>query len=529
MAGTLFYNGDILTMEDGKETVEAVLVQDGKIAKVGTAEQLKVMAPDAELVDLQGKTLMPSFIDAHGHYSGYAIALLQVDLVECVNHQEVIDTLKKFIGQNNIPAGQWISCKGYDHNIMAEKTPPRKDVLDQGAPDNPVICAHKSGHAGVFNSKALEELGITAETKAPDGGVIEMKDGQPTGYMEENAFLDYQQRTPMMDMGAMLKAFVDIQERYASYGVTTVQDGMVVEMMKDLYGYLHNADMFKLDVVGYWDSRCSKEMRQQFSMCEGRYNKRLKFGGYKIFLDGSPQAETAWMRTKYPTHEEDYYGYPVMKDEDIIAICKKALQEDRQILAHCNGDAAAQQYLDCYQKAKDELGTTNDIRPVLVHGQLLGLDQLPQLKALGIIPTFFVAHVWHWGMIHMNTFGKERAQTISPAGSALKEGIKFTFHQDAPVIDPDMLETVWCAVNRVTKNGKVIGEGEKVPVYEALKAVTINGAYQYFEEDVKGSIKEGKLADLIILDKNPLKVPAMEIKDILVLETFKDGNRIYKR
>ena len=200
-----------------------------------------------------------------------------------------------------------------------------------------------------------------------------------------------------------------------------------------------------------------------------------------------------------------------------------------QILVHCNGDRACQQYIDMYRIAKEETASTNDIRPVIIHAQLLGEDQLDEVKELNMIPSFFVAHVYHWGDIHIKNFGMQRASKISLLKSAEDKGITFTLHQDAPVIEPNMLETIWVAVTRTTKNGVSLGEEERIEPLEALKAVTKNAAYQYFEEDTKGTIREGKLADLTILDKNPLKVDYEAIKDIQVIETIKEGETIFKR
>ena len=205
-----------------------------------------------------------------------------------------------------------------------------------------------------------------------------------------------------------------------------------------------------------------------------------------------------------------------------------AINDDMQLLAHCNGDAAVNQYITQYEIAKEKCNKGNEIRPVIVHAQLLRRDQLDRVKYLNMIPSFFVAHVYYWGDVHIKNFGKERADLISLANSAIKKDIKFTFHQDAPVIEPNMLETVWCAVNRITKNGVILGEEERINPLEALKAITINAAYQYFEEDLKGSIKENKLADLVILDSNPLKANKDDIRNIKVLETIKEGKTIFK-
>ena len=296
---------------------------------------------------------------------------------------------------------------------------------------------------------------------------------------------------------------------------------MVKELIP-IYKKLVEDKRLYLDVIAYMDKNAEKEIEENFKENIKNYKNNFKIGGVKIFLDGSPQSRTAWMRTPY-INDEKYFGYGTMNDEEVIKDVLVAFEERLQILAHCNGDKAAEQYINAVKSTNKKI---NEIRPVLIHGQLLGTDQLKDVKENGIIPSFFIAHIYHWGDIHIKNFGFERASKISPAGSAVQNEMKFTFHQDAPVIEPNMFETIWCAVNRKTKNGEILGEEEKITVLEAIKAVTINAAYQYFEEDYKGSIKEGKLADLIIVDKNPLKVEKDDIRNIKVLETIKSGKTI---
>lgn len=310
MAKRMYYGGTVLTMEDILYA-QALLVEDGVIRAVGSEAEVRAAAGrDCEMVDLKGHTLMPAFIDAHSHFSGCANALLQVPLGEAVSFDEIEERIAAFIRDNHISKGQWVAAQGFDHNVLREKRPPRREVLDRAAPDNPVIMAHQSGHTGVLN------------TLAP--------------------------------------------------------------------------------------------------------------------------------------------------------------------------------------------------------------DQLSRAAQNGMIPSFFVAHVYHWGDVHLENLGPERAARISPAASAGAQGLRYTFHQDAPVIQPDMLETVWCAVNRVTKQGTVLGPQERVPVLDALRAVTINAAYQYFEEGSKGSLRPGKRADLVILEEDPLKALPMHLRDIRILETVKDGKTIYR-
>lgn len=528
MGRMLFYNGTVLTMEE-ELLAEAVLVEDGIIAGVGSYDGLCGKLSDQdERIDLEGKTLMPAFIDPHSHFSVYAGSLLQASLEETVTCGEIQERIKTFIERNQVPKGQWVVARGYDHNTLEEKTHPRKEVLDEAAPDHPVLIQHKSGHMGVFNSMALKLLGVTEKTPVPAGGSIGVDGGGLTGYMEEAAYMKYLKEIPQPSGEKLLEAYEKTQSVYASHGITTLQEGMMVDQMVPMYQSLLQSGILKLDVVGYVDVNSEGALLQAFEEHGKRYRGHFKIGGYKIFLDGSPQGRTAWMRTPY-VGDGTYCGYGTMTDEAVCGAVERSVKEGYQLLAHCNGDAACEQYLRAWEAAaaKGEMDKTE--RPVMVHAQLVGVDQLPRLKKLKMIPSFFAAHVYHWGDVHIANFGKERAAAISPAASALKEGILFTFHQDAPVIEPDMLETVWCAVNRRTKNHVLLGEGERIPVLEALKAVTIHGAYQYFEEHEKGSIRAGKRADLVVLDQNPLEVEPDGLRAIQVLQTYKDGVKVFDR
>ncbi|MEG0839382.1 MAG: amidohydrolase [Hydrogenoanaerobacterium sp.] len=511
-------------MEEGLQP-EAVLTEDGVITAVGDYNSLFDCAKNAELVDLAGKTMLPAFIDAHSHFSSYATSFLQVSLEDCTSFGEIDKKIRQFITENDVSDGQWVNCRGYDHNSLAEKCHPSLSFMDSCAPNNPLVLQHASGHVGVFNTMALAELGITSSTEAPAGGVIGRKDGVLTGYMEENAFFTYLKKVPMADMTALMSAFKKAQDGYAAHGIATIQEGMMVGQLIPLYKMLLGLDMLKLDVVAYADKKDSEDIFEAFPDSLKKYNAHFKLGGYKIFLDGSPQGRTAWMKAPY-AGEADYCGYGTMQDDEVIAAVRLAAKNNMQILAHCNGDAAAQQYIDAVKTVSRESGVAK-LRPVMIHAQLLAKEQLADVKALGIIPSFFVAHVFHWGDIHIKNFGAKRAAQISPAYSALKHDILFTFHQDTPVIEPNMPETLWCAVNRMTKDGTVLGSDECISVYDALRAVTINAAYQYFEEDKKGSIRVGKFADFVILDKNPLTVEQMSIRDIKVLATIKSDKVLF--
>ena len=285
----LYFNGDILTLEDKQLYVEAILTKNNKIFKVGTKEECeKVASEDVELIDLKGKTLMPSFIDAHSHFSGYASSFNQVDLSEVVNFKDIKEVIQKFIKKNNILKGKWIQANGYDQNFLDEKMHPTLELLDEAAPDNPLLCKHKSGHMGVFNSLGLKEMGITVDTPNPDGGIIEKKDGKLTGYLEEAAYMNYIQRLPMVSSEEFMGSLIKAQNAYASYGITTVQEGFVITQLAPIFQYLIQAKLLKIDLIGFMDIAKADELKEKFANCLNKYDNHVKMGGYKTFLDGSP-------------------------------------------------------------------------------------------------------------------------------------------------------------------------------------------------------------------------------------------------
>ncbi|MEG1501334.1 MAG: amidohydrolase family protein, partial [Clostridiales bacterium] len=372
-------------------------------------------------------------------------------------------------------------------------------------------------------------LAITKDTAPPIGGVIGYEeDGQLSGYMEEEAYIQCIKKVPMADLQEMLEAYSKAQEKYLSYGIATVQEGMMVGQMLPLYKSLLESGLLLVDLVGYSDLSSMEDIRKAFPDSLKKYDRHFKIGGYKIFLDGSPQVKTAWMKMPY-RGSDDYCGYGIMTDEAVLAAIEKATAEEMQILAHCNGDAAIQQYLNGIQKVADKNKKILSLKPVIIHCQLISPSELAEAEKLKMIASFFIAHILHWGDIHIENFGYQRAKAISPANSALKNKLIFTFHQDAPVIEPNMLETIQCAVIRKTKTGMILDKNECISVIDALKAVTINAAYQYSEEEMKGSIKEGKQADFVIISDNPLTVAKDKIADIAVLATIKNGEVVFTK
>ena len=521
METTLYFGGPIVTLEE-PQYAQALVERGGRIAYVGNREEAERLAgPGARRVDLEGRALLPAFVDPHSHLLACAYARLQVPLGECAGWGEIADRLSRHVQERGIQPGEWVKGTGYDQNALAEGAAPDRFCLDRACPHNPVVIQHASGHAGVFNTLALERLGALNE----DCGLERDGQGELTGRGEENPFLDLLGRIPMDGLEDVLRAFQGAQEEYASHGITTAQEGLLQPVMAPVYQEILRRGLLYLDVNAYVPPADYDRLRGQFAQGVSASPGTFQVAGMKIFLDGSPQGGTAWVREPYAGGG---CGTSTMTDGQVLSAFRQALDRDAQLLAHCNGDRAAEQYLTLLAQAEREAGKKL-CRPVMIHAQLLGLDQLERVKALGVIPSFFVAHVYHWGEIHVKNFGLDRAGRISPAGSALARGIPFTFHQDSPVIPPDMLETIWCACVRRTKTGRVLGAEERIPVEAALRAVTQTAALQYGLERELGTLRPGKRADFVLLSGDPLRTPPEELKKLQVERTIRCGRTIWSR
>ena len=542
----LFYGGSILTMEGMQpKYAEALLVKDGKIVFVGSKQQAERLAnTQVQYINLNNKTLLPSFIDAHSHVNMVGFHQMVANLypmpdgsVSDIN--SLVNVMNTWKTQN--PAvikmmGGWILGNGYDDAQLSEQRHPTASDLDRVSKDQPVMILHQSGHLASVNHKALELLNFNQNTPNPEGGVIrrEANSNVPNGVLEESALFtaigSIFKDVPPQVMFQIAQKGIDA---YVKNGFTTVQEGRADQGTTEMWHALAKQNQLPIDVVSYPDITTSQEyMLKQGS--SRQYDQHFRIGGVKISLDGSPQGKTAWLTQPYliPPEGKDknYKGYPAIKDnQQVNQYINLAFKQGWQVLAHANGDAAIDQFIGAVKDATLKQGKA-DRRSVLIHSQTIRDDQLDQLKALDIIPSFFSLHTFYWGDWHrQQTLGEARAARISPTASALKKQLVFTEHHDAPVVPPNSLMMLDATVNRVTRSNYVLGADERVSPYIALKSMTDWAAYQHFEDQHKGTITQGKLADLVILDQNPLTVPSREIKNIQVLATYKEGNLIYQK
>ena len=530
----ILWNAEFLTMDDNIVSPEAVLVRDGRIVSAGSLKELEGQAPKAEKRDLGGKTVLPGFIDGHSHLSAVAFQLLMADLNpppvgDCRSVEDVVRKLKQFLESHELAPGQWLMGMGYDNSVYPDGRHPTRQDLDRVSSEIPVVATHISGHLCVVNTKGMELMGYTGDHyEVPAGGVAE-----PNGLLKEQAFLGSDKMTGPSPK-EVLKSVGETSMLYASYGITTAQDGLTGRMEYELLKAASDAGLLVNDVVMYLAPETAEEFLPKQNPAGNGYEGHLRFAGMKLFLDGSPQGKTAWLSKPYAVPPEgegpDYRGFPVQSEESVIHLMKKAVENHWQINVHANGDEAIEQMIRCYEKALEEPKSRERLRPVVIHCQTVREDQLDRMERIGMTASFFHDHVYYWGDYHYESvLGPERAERISPLRSAEKRHIPFTLHQDSPVVPPNVLFTVHNAVNRETFRGRVLGADQRISVREALEAVTIHGAYQIFEENRKGSITPGKLADLVILDRNPEKIPPDEIKEIQVLEVLKEGAVIYRK
>lgn len=536
-ADAIYTGGDIVTVNDAQPTAEAVAVKDGRILAVGARADLEAAhkGPATRVVDLAGRTLVPGFVDAHAHIMSFGAQGVGANLLAAPDGSadtidDLVAALQEFAKSPDVARTGWIFGMGYDDALLGRH--PTRDDLDKVSKDVPVIAVHISGHFSALNSVGLAKVGYTAATPDPEGGIIRRREGsrEPNGVLEELASFPAMMaainpRTPE-DVDYFTRKGLELAKRH---GYTTAIEGRAFAAQHAALLDAAKRGLFDIDVISYVDYTDRQAIPSPVTTA---YENRYRIGGLKITLDGSPQGRTAWRTIPYlippDGQKPGYAGYPAIPDTKVVeALFDEAYQKGWPVQVHANADAAIDQMIAAMKPVHAKYGP-GDRRHALIHGQLVRRDdQLDSLKELQVIASLFPMHTFYWGDWYDQIIGPELAQQISPIKTALNKGLVVTSHTDAPVALPNLMQVMWATVNRTSRSGKVMGADERLTPLEALKSFTLWGAYQHFEEKTKGSIEPGKLADLVILDRNPLTVDPTTINRIRVLETIKEGETVY--
>ncbi|MCW3780975.1 amidohydrolase [Defluviimonas salinarum] len=535
MSATIFTGGPILTMDAANSTPEAVGIAGERIVAVGPLPDVRVALPGAREIDLAGRTLIPAFIDPHGHFPDSAfVTLLRADLASpprggCRTLADIFARLRAKAAET--PKGDWVMGAALDETLLTEGRMPTRDELDAVSSDHPIWVIHTSGHCGVANSLALARHGVGEDTPDPAGGrYLRDAGGRLTGGIEGLSAMGEMGDTHfLIDASNFRRCFDVAREEYISHGVTLAQNSWTAQPLLDLFAEVAAAGDPGIDLVLLPIAEIEPDFSTKGLGTRWPEQAHVTLGPRKLLTDGSFLMRTAWLTEPYHTGapgKAPDTGLPYMDRETLFAEVRKLHDLGFQIHTHCNGDAASDLFLDAVEAAT-AANPRPDHRHTIIHGQVMRQDQLARCAALGVTISFFPAHVWFWGDKHHDELlGPERAANISPAAWAEAAGVRFTIHNDASVTPTRPLQLIHTVVNRRTQSGRLLGDHQRVSALSALRAHTIDAAWQVFQEAERGSIETGKLADLAVLDANPLAKPE-NIENVQLVQTWRRGLPIF--
>lgn len=541
-ADTIFYGGDIVTMNKSQATAEAVAVKDGKIIQLGSLAKLRTLqGQDTKLINLNGQTLMPGLVEPHVHIMGTAFS--EEIFLNLSNFEMPHDTLDSLVAKltaysKNFKDGQWITAFGVDPSrtdpFMSELT---ADVLDKVSTTKPIFVMNQSMHIAYVNHKALEIAGLNDSSPNPKGGML-VKDnqGRLTGVIyEEPAFALFLSKMPIPSQEIVEKAVAKVGQTLVSKGVTTSAEitiGAYLGVDKEyaLFNAMTRSGKLPVRVRGYMYSNAYPTTNNNYKPGQG--DDTFKLIGVKIVADGSNQGLTGAMSKPYayPAGTSNT-GTLNFSEQELYALAKPRFDQGWQLSVHSNGDMSIEQTLNVFAKLVTKPADAKT-RLRIEHFTVPTEAQIDKAAKLGVVPGFTIGHTDYWGeAFHNHLIGPERADRIDPSASLIKRGMHFAYHSDSPVspIHPLKYASEGAARLWQVSPQKVLNPSQKISINNALKAITIDAAYQLKMDDKIGSIQEGKYADFAIVDRNPMKTDAYKIRDIEVNETWVNGKQVFKR
>jgi predicted amidohydrolase YtcJ len=548
IADLVIKGGKVITVNPKNEVTEAVAVLGDKIVAVGTSEQIADCIGDhTKVIQLNGQTVLPGFIEPHTHFMDYGIELRRLNARTPPNKNIPQLLQRVHTHAEKTPKGEWIIGNGIEESALEEKRWPTRGELDAAAPDHPVYLVHLSHHAAVANSRALKMAGISEATPQPEGGHMDVdpSTGRLIGVLREKAaFKPVQNILPIPTKEQMKEGLAAAGKLYASGGITSTHDAGATTDPETYRAYQEVVEEGRLKTRVYLMIRdwpyARFYLERDLGLRTGFGNEKLRMGPLKTCTDGSIQVFTCAFYEPYITLEsEQTQKNPrcllQISPTEVNEIVLEAHQKGYQVAIHAQGDYGVDVAIDAIQNAMEKYPRP-DPRHRIEHCQCVTPEGLRRMGQLGIIGSFYPHHIWYWADRHVSIYiGKERASRMDPMKSAMKAGVVTISHSDAPIAsigDPvfgaEPLFGIWCAVNRKTRGGMLLGPEERLTPMEGIRAYTINAAYASFEEKIKGSIERGKLADMVILSKDPCEVDPWEIRNIKVECTILGGEIVYQ-
>jgi predicted amidohydrolase YtcJ len=525
-ADVVFVNGQVITVDLKNRIEEAVAVKRNRIEAVGSNQEIKRwIGEQTKVIDLQGKSLLPGFIDSHLHLIHYGMSGMAINCKDASiqSNADVIGELKK--KALSTPAGDWIFASSYNELTMVEGRYLTRYELDEVSTEHPIMIMRTCGHIMIVNSRALELAGVNDQSANPEGGVFGRDEsGKLNGLLVEAAMQPVS-RVINPTEEDFARAAKIASDDFISLGITTIHDagGYEPVNLRVLEQAVRSGHVKVRVYVMIVHEPNFNRMRQTY-LSTGFGDDRFRIGPAKIFIDGSSSAPTLATRQPYETNPEDS-GILYYKQEKMNEALIAAHRDGFQITAHAQGDRAIEMLLNTFEEALRQYPRHNH-RHRIEHAGLAMPDLIERMAKLDIVtvpnPNFFA----EFGDIYIKHFGA-RSDHMYPIESCLKAGIVVAGGSDSPVSNCNPLIGIHGAVNRVNPSGAVIGEEQKISVMEAIRLYTWNGAYASFEEDWKGSIEAGKLADLVVLNDRILDVKTDYIDQLCVEMTMIDGEIVY--
>lgn len=534
IANIVFYNGSVITSDPNNTIVDSIAIKENKIIYVGPKKNIhKFIGENTQLIDLKNRSLLPGFIDSHVHLSIYGSNLLDVNCQESTikSLKDLFNVLKQ--KTNQMERGKWIRAWSFDESKVKEKRFPTREELDKVSKHHPIIIVRACNHISVSNSKAFQLTGIDENTLDPVGGILERNHkGELTGKLIESAHMNISEKAAM-DQEELKQSLKLASDVFIQYGITSIHDaggyGDGISILKAMKDGVNSGDI-KVRIYSMIGSLTDAEKFiaevKKRNILTGDGNERLKVGPTKLFLDGSSTGPTIATREPY-CNEPNNHGILYYSQDNIDKILKDSHNKGYQITAHAQGDRAIELMLNCIEKSLEE-NPVSDHRHRIEHAGIVPKDLLKRIKKLNVIVIPNPAFIYFNGDRYVEYYGN-RVNCMYPLKDYKDMNIPMALGSDAPVVNYDPLIGIHAAVNRKSDSDKLIGKKQRIEILDAIKAYTIMGAYASFEEDIKGSLEQGKLADLVVLDSDILSVNKSNIKDIQVDITMIDGEIVYHR